>query len=70
MFSKFFIYRPIFACVISILIVIIGLIVIPILPVEQTPDITPPTVKVSTTYTGASASVIADTVAAPTSEEK
>ncbi|MBW8015786.1 MAG: multidrug efflux RND transporter permease subunit [Planctomycetes bacterium] len=69
MLSKFFIYRPIFACVISIVIVIIGLIVIPLLPIEQTPDITPPTVKVSTTYTGASASVISETVAAPIEEQ-
>lgn len=69
MFSKFFIYRPIFACVVSIVIVVIGLIVIPILPIEQTPDITPPTVKVSTSYPGASASVISETVAAPIEEQ-
>lgn len=69
MFSKFFIYRPIFACVISIVIVIVGLIVIPLLPIEQTPDITPPTVKVTTTYTGASAGVIAETVASPIEEK-
>ena len=69
MFSRFFINRPIFACVISIVIMIVGAISIPILPVEQTPDITPPTVKVSTTYPGASADVISDTVAAPIEEE-
>ncbi len=69
MFSRFFINRPIFACVISILIVIIGGITIPFLPVEQTPDITPPTVVVSTTYPGASAAVVADTVAIPIEEE-
>jgi HAE1 family hydrophobic/amphiphilic exporter-1 len=42
---------------------------IPLLPIEQTPDITPPTVKVSTTYRGASAQVVADTVASPLEEE-
>ena len=46
MFSKFFIDRPIFASVISIVIVLIGAICLPILPVEKTPDITPPTVVV------------------------
>ncbi|MHC4179308.1 MAG: efflux RND transporter permease subunit, partial [Planctomycetota bacterium] len=69
MFSRFFINRPIFACVISIVIVIIGGITIPFLPVEQTPDITPPTVVVSTTYPGASANVVAETVAIPIEEE-
>ena len=69
MLSKFFIYRPIFACVVSIVIVIIGLITIPLLPIEQTPDITPPTVMVSTNYPGASADVISETVAAPIEEQ-
>ncbi len=69
MFSRFFINRPIFACVISIVIVIIGGITIPLLPVEQTPDITPPTVVVSTTYPGASANVVAETVAIPIEEQ-
>ncbi len=69
MFSRFFINRPIFACVISIVIVIIGGITIPLLPVEQTPDITPPTVTVTTKYPGASAAVVAETVAVPLEEE-
>ena len=69
MFSRFFINRPVFACVVSIILVLIGAITIPLLPIEQTPDITPPTVKVSTTYRGASAQVTADTVAAPLEEE-
>jgi HAE1 family hydrophobic/amphiphilic exporter-1 len=69
MLSRFFINRPIFACVISIVIVLIGGITIPFLPIEQTPDITPPTVMVSTTYPGASASVIAETVAFPIEEQ-
>jgi HAE1 family hydrophobic/amphiphilic exporter-1 len=69
MFSKFFIYRPIFALVISIVISLMGALVIPILPIEETPDITPPTVTVSTNYPGASAPVIAETVAVPLEQE-
>jgi len=69
MFSKFFINRPIFASVISIAIVIAGSITIPLLPIEQTPDITPPTVQVKTNYPGASAEVVAETVATPIEEQ-
>jgi len=61
--SKFFIHRPIFAIVISIIIVIVGVLAAFQLPVAQYPQISPPTVSVSTTYTGANASVINDTVA-------
>ena len=68
-FSRFFIYRPIFAMVISIVIVLIGLLSIPILPVESVPNITPPTVKVSTSFPGASAEVLAETVAQPIEQE-
>jgi HAE1 family hydrophobic/amphiphilic exporter-1 len=68
MFSKFFINRPIFASVISIVIVLVGLITIPQLPVEKTPDITPPTVVVAATYPGANAEVLAETVATPIEE--
>lgn len=69
MFSRFFIYHPIFASVVSIVIVIAGGITIPFLPIEQTPDITPPTVSVSTTYRGASAQIVAQTVAQVIEEE-
>jgi HAE1 family hydrophobic/amphiphilic exporter-1 len=65
MFSKFFIYRPVFALVISIVISLLGVLAIPNLPIENTPDITPPTVQVSTSYPGASAAVVAETVAVP-----
>ena len=58
MFSRFFIYRPVFALVIAIVIVILGTISIPTLPVESMPDITPPTVSVSTTFPGAGAQVV------------
>ena len=68
MLSEFFINRPIFASVISIVIVLAGLITIPMLPVEKTPDITPPTVVVGATYPGANAEVVAETVATPIEE--
>ena len=63
MFSLFFIDRPRFAFVISIVISLAGLIAVWELPVEQFPNITPPQVKVSTIYPGASAEVIESTVA-------
>ena len=69
MFSRFFIYRPIFASVISIVIVIVGLLSIPLLPVESMPNITPPTVEVTSTYPGAGSTVVADAVTAPLEEK-
>jgi HAE1 family hydrophobic/amphiphilic exporter-1 len=69
MFSRFFIYRPVFALVIAIVIVILGTISIPTLPVESMPDITPPTVEVSTTFPGASAQVVEQTVTTPIEKE-
>ncbi len=68
MFSKFFIDRPIFASVIAIVILLVGLICLPLLPVEKTPDITPPTVMVQATYPGANAETVAETVATPLEE--
>ncbi len=65
MFSKFFIERPRFAFVISIVIILVGLIAMKVLPLEEYPTITPPQVTVSATYTGASSDVIESTVAAP-----
>ncbi|EIU4550839.1 multidrug efflux RND transporter permease subunit [Campylobacter jejuni] len=65
MFSKFFIERPIFASVVAIIISIAGIIGLANLPVEQYPSLTPPTVQVSATYTGADAQTIASTVASP-----
>ncbi len=69
MFSRFFIYRPIFASVISIVISLVGFLAIPLLPVESMPAITPPTVEVTTSYPGASASVVAQSVTAPLEEK-
>jgi multidrug efflux pump len=65
MFSKFFIDRPIFATVLSIVVVLAGGIAFRSLPIAQYPEITPPTVEVSAFYPGANARVVADTVAAP-----
>jgi multidrug efflux pump len=65
MISYFFIDRPIFATVLSVLITLIGGIALLFLPIAQYPRITPPGVVVSITYPGASAQVVADTVAAP-----
>ncbi|MGL5270339.1 MAG: efflux RND transporter permease subunit [Selenomonadaceae bacterium] len=61
--SKFFINRPIFAIVISLIMVIMGLISLVNLPIAQYPQISPPTISVSTSYTGANASVVNQTVA-------
>lgn len=69
MISKFFIDRPIFASVLSITIVLVGLIAMRILPVAQYPEIVPPQVVVSATYPGASAQTIAETVAAPLEQQ-
>ncbi|MBN1818094.1 MAG: multidrug efflux RND transporter permease subunit [Sedimentisphaerales bacterium] len=69
MLSTFFIKRPIFATVISLVILLIGGITIPLLPVEKTPDITPPTVVVQARYPGANAQVVAETVATPLEEQ-
>jgi len=68
-FSRFFIYRPVFALVISIVIVILGVISIPTLPVESMPDITPPTVQVSTVFPGANAQVVEQTVTTPIEQQ-
>ena len=63
MFSKFFIDRPIFATVVSIIIVIAGAMAIKGLPIEEYPKLTPPQISVSAIYTGADAQTIADSVA-------
>jgi multidrug efflux pump len=68
-FSYFFIDRPIFSAVLSIVIVIGGSVAVYTLPVAQYPEITPPTVEVSATYPGANAKVVVDTVAAPIEQQ-
>jgi HAE1 family hydrophobic/amphiphilic exporter-1 len=67
--SHFFIDRPIFASVISVLITLLGAIAYVNLPVAQYPEIAPPTIVVSASYPGASASVVADTVATPLEQQ-
>ncbi len=69
MFSRFFINRPIFASVLSIVIVLAGAIAWATLPVAQYPEITPPTVEVSAYYPGTNADVVAKTVAAPIEQQ-
>src|ERR1700694_4315557 len=69
MFSNFFINRPIFASVLSIIITLAGGISLFTLPIAQYPEITPPTVEVAAYYPGANAQVVADTVAAPIEQQ-
>ena len=69
MIPRFFIDRPIFANVIAIVTIIFGLVTLRSLPVEQYPQITPPTVQVSTSYPGAAAQVVCDTVGTPIEEQ-
>ena len=68
MFAKFFIHRPIFAGVLSILLTLGGLVGLYRLPVALYPEVTPPTIEVSTIYPGAHARTLTDTVAAPVEE--
>jgi HAE1 family hydrophobic/amphiphilic exporter-1 len=69
MLSLFFIRRPIVACVLAILIMLMGAVAFPTLPVAQYPQIAPPVIRVTTAYPGASAQVVADTVAAPIEQQ-
>ncbi|MFO1064389.1 MAG: multidrug efflux RND transporter permease subunit [Pirellulales bacterium] len=69
MISRFFIDRPIAANVIAIITMILGIVAIRLLPVERYPNITPPTIQVTTVYPGANAQVVSDTVAAPIEQQ-
>ena len=69
MLSKFFIDRPVFANVIAIVTILLGIVALYRLPVERYPAIVPPTVVVSAAYPGANAKVVADTVAAPIEQQ-
>ena len=66
---SFFIDRPVFSAVISILIVIVGIIGLTMLPIDQYPQITPPVVKISASYPGASALTVSQAVATPIEQE-
>ncbi len=65
MFSRFFIDRPIFATVLAILMILVGVITVKTLPIAQYPNISPPTVQVSATYPGADASTVAEAIGEP-----
>lgn len=69
MFARFFIDRPIFAWVLSLVIILIGGVSVAFLPIDQYPPITPPTVQVSASYPGANANVVADVIAAPIEQQ-
>ncbi len=66
---NFFIGRPIFATVLAVLMLLVGGICVFILPIAQYPQITPPQVQVTTTYTGADALTVADTVTTPIEQQ-
>jgi hydrophobe/amphiphile efflux-1 (HAE1) family protein len=69
MFSRFFIDRPVFACVLSILIVLAGSVAIFMLPIDRYPEITPPTIQIDAVYPGADAQTVAESVAAPIEQQ-
>jgi multidrug efflux pump len=69
MTPRFFIDRPIFATVLSVLITLAGALAISTLPVSQYPQVTPPTIQIDCNYPGANATVVADTVAAPIEQQ-
>ncbi|HEY4029285.1 MAG TPA: efflux RND transporter permease subunit, partial [Caulobacteraceae bacterium] len=64
-FSRFFVSRPRFAAVLSVIILVAGLVALPLLPIAEYPEVVPPTVQVHTVYPGAEPAVIAETVASP-----
>lgn len=68
--SSFFIDRPIFAAVISLVVTIAGLVALPLLPISEYPEIVPPTVVVSGQYPGASPKTIAETVVTPLEQQR
>ena len=68
MFSRFFINRPIFACALSILVLLAGILGFVYLPVEQFPNVAPPVVTISAEYTGASAEAVMRSVVVPIEE--
>jgi multidrug efflux pump len=69
MFARFFVDRPIFATVLSLVIILVGLVALTQLPIAQYPDVVPPTIQVTATYPGANAVTVAETVAQPIEQE-
>src|ERR1700761_6397750 len=69
MLARFFIDRPVLAWVMSIVIILLGGVMAGLLPIAEYPEVSPPTVRVSANYPGASPQVVADTVAAPIEQQ-
>src|ERR1700692_1665928 len=69
MLARIFIDRPVLACVLSVVILLLGAFAAGLLPVAEYPEVTPPTVRVTPSYPGANAQVVADTVAAPIEQQ-
>ncbi|MGL5095510.1 MAG: efflux RND transporter permease subunit, partial [Planctomycetia bacterium] len=69
MFSRFFIDRPVFATVLAVVVVILGGVAAPQLPIAQYPDVTPPLVSITTSYPGAGGQIVSDTVATPIEQQ-
>src|SRR5881275_555340 len=69
MLARIFIDRPVLACVLSIVILLLGAIAAGLLPVAEYPQVTPPMVRVTANYPGANAQVVADTIAAPIEQQ-
>src|SRR6202051_4087974 len=69
MLARIFIDRPVLACVLSVVILLLGAFAAGLLPVAEYPEVTPPTIRVTANYPGANAQVVADTVAAPIEQQ-
>ncbi len=69
MFSRFFIDRPVFSSVLSLLVLIVGAVSIAVLPIDRYPEIVPPTIQVAAMYPGADAQTVAESVAAPIEQQ-
>ena len=69
MLARFFVDRPVFATVLSLVIVLMGSVALMQLPIAQYPEVAPPTIQITAMYPGANSQVVADTVAAPIEQE-
>src|SRR6187200_791522 len=69
MLARFFVDRPVFATVLSVVIIVVGIVALERLPIAQYPEVAPPTVSVTASYPGANAETVASTVAFPIEQE-
>ena len=69
MLARFFVDRPVFATVLSVVIIVVGIVALERLPIAQYPEIAPPTIQVTATYPGANAKTVGETVAFPIEQE-